>query len=186
MAETVTDRPDAVALSSPANGAEVSVSFQNVTFGYDPGRPVLTITLEVHPGETLALVGATGAGKSSLAALIPRLFDPQDGIVLVDDTDIRTVKLSSLRTLVSVVPQGCLLASDKHRHQHRLWSCRRRRARCRELPARAANADEFIRRLPEGYATVLGERGATLSGGQRQRLAIARALLRDAPDPDSG
>ena len=130
MSETVTDRPDAKALSSPANGAGLSVSFQNVTFGYDPGRPVLhEITLELHPGETVALVGATGAGKSSLAALIPRLFDPQDGIVLVDDTDIRTVKLSSLARAGQRRAAGSLLAPRKRRRQHRLWPCGRRRAR---------------------------------------------------------
>jgi ATP-binding cassette subfamily B protein/subfamily B ATP-binding cassette protein MsbA len=157
------------------------VRFEGVSFGYEAGRPVLSgITLEGRPGETIALVGATGAGKSTLASLIPRFFDPWEGRVLVDGRDVRDVQLASLRSRVALVLQEPFLLPLTVAQN---IAYGRPEAGREEIvaAAEAANAAEFIRRLPDGYETVLGERGATLSGGQRQRLAIARALLKDAP-----
>jgi ATP-binding cassette subfamily B protein/subfamily B ATP-binding cassette protein MsbA len=159
----------------------IAVSFENVTFGYEPGRPVLgNINLHVHAGETLALVGSTGAGKTTLASLVPRFFDPWEGRVLFDDIDARDLQLRSLRQQVALVLQEPFLlplAIAENIAYGRPEASRDQIV----AAAVAANADEFIRRLPEGYDTVIDERGATLSGGQRQRLAIARALLKDAP-----
>jgi ATP-binding cassette subfamily B protein/subfamily B ATP-binding cassette protein MsbA len=138
------------------------------------------ISLEVQPGETIALVGPTGAGKTTLVSLIPRFFDPWQGQVTLDGMDIRDIELVSLRKQVSLVLQDPFLlpltAAENIAYG-------RPEANREEIVAAAvtANADEFIRRLPGGYDSLLGERGATLSGGQKQRLAIARALLKDAP-----
>jgi ATP-binding cassette, subfamily B, bacterial len=173
----VTDKPGAVALDSVRG----NVRLENVTFGYLPGRPVLrNISLEVSPGQTLALVGETGAGKSTLASLVPRFFDPTEGRVLVDGHDVRDLRLKNLRSNVALVLQEPFLFPISiaeniaygfpHATLHQI-----------EAAARAANAHEFILRLPDGYNTVIGERGATLSGGERQRISIARALLKDAP-----
>jgi ATP-binding cassette subfamily B protein/subfamily B ATP-binding cassette protein MsbA len=174
---SVTDRPGAVALN-PVHGV---VRFENVTFGYLPGRPVLrNISLEVSPGETLALVGETGAGKSTLVSLVPRFFDATEGRVLVDGHDVRDLRLKTLRSNVALVLQEPFLFpisiaeniayGSPHASLHQI-----------EAAAQAANAHEFIKHLPDGYNTVVGERGATLSGGERQRISIARALLKDAP-----
>jgi ATP-binding cassette subfamily B protein/subfamily B ATP-binding cassette protein MsbA len=166
----------------PARGARGSaVSLERVGFAYQAGHRVLRdVSLEVCAGETLALVGPTGAGKSTLVSLIPRLFDPLEGCVRVDGCDLREATLASVRARVSVVPQEPLLLPLSVAEN---IAYGRPDAGLREVEeaAQAANAAEFIERLPEGYQTVLAERGATLSWGQRQRLAIARALLRDAP-----
>ena len=173
----VTDKPGAAALP-PARG---HVQLQNVTFGHQPGRPILRgLSLEVRPGETVAIVGATGAGKSTLVSLVPRFFDPWEGRVLVDGHDVRDVQLKSLRRQIAIVLQEPFLfplsIADNIAYGVP-------RAMLPEIAAaaRAANAHEFIQRLPEGYRTVIGERGATLSAGERQRVSIARALLKDAP-----
>src|SRR5207244_2973106 len=157
------------------------VQFENVSFGYDPRRLVLqNIFLEANPGETIALVGATGAGKSTLISLVPRFFDPWEGRVLVDGHDVREVQLKSLRRQIAIVLQEPFLfplsVADNI-----AYGVPRAAAAEIEAAARAANAHEFIQRLPEGYRTVIGERGATLSGGERQRVSIARALLKNAP-----
>jgi ATP-binding cassette subfamily B protein/subfamily B ATP-binding cassette protein MsbA len=157
------------------------VCLQDVVFGYDPGRPVLSgVSLTVRPGETLALVGPTGAGKSTLVSLIPRFFDPWSGRVTLDGRDVRETTLASLRSQVSLVLQEPFLLPLSVAEN---VAYGRPGASREEISAaaQAANADAFIRRLPQGYDTVLGERGATLSGGEQQRLAIARALLKDAP-----
>jgi ATP-binding cassette subfamily B protein/subfamily B ATP-binding cassette protein MsbA len=157
------------------------VSFEDVTFGYEPNRPVLKgVNLHVQAGETVALVGCTGAGKTTLASLVPRFFDPGAGRLLFDGTDARDIQLRSLRQQVALVLQEPFLLPLSVAAN---IAYGRPEASRDEIvsAAVAANADEFIRRLPEGYDTVIGERGATLSGGQRQRLAIARALLKDAP-----
>jgi ATP-binding cassette subfamily B protein/subfamily B ATP-binding cassette protein MsbA len=179
--DEVREAPGARPLPAPVAGYRGHVRLEGVTFGYEPGQPVLRhITLDARPGETVALVGRTGAGKSTLAALIPRFFDPWQGRVLVDGVDVRTVQLASLRAQIALVLQEPFLlplSVAENIAYGRLGAGRE------EIIAAAvsANADEFIQRLPDGYDTVLGERGATLSGGQRQRLAIARALLKDAP-----
>ena len=172
----------AVRESSPGAVARRGwLQFEHVTFGYEPGRPVLHgLTLEARPGEIVALVGATGAGKSTVLALVPRLFDPWEGRVLVDGVDAREWTLESLRAQMALVLQEPLLLPISIADNIR---CGRSTATDDEVrvAAVAAQADEFVRRLPRGYDTVLGERGATLSGGERQRLAIARALVRRAP-----
>ncbi len=173
----VDDHAGALPLESPAG----HVSIEQVTFGYEAGRPVLhDVSFEVRPGETVAIIGATGAGKSTLASLVPRFHDPWSGRVTIDGRDLRDVQLASLRAHVSVVLQEPFLLpmSVAQNIAYGRPSASREEI---EAAARAANAHEFIARLPEGYDTVLAERGATLSGGERQRLSIARALLKNAP-----
>jgi subfamily B ATP-binding cassette protein MsbA len=153
------------------------ITFEKLTFGYEAERPVLRdITLDVRPGEVVALVGSSGAGKSTLVQMIPRFYDPQAGRVLVDDIDVRDVTLRSLRSQIGVVAQETLLFSGSVA-DNLLYG--RPDATQDEMiaAAQAAYAHDFINELPEGYDTLLGERGARLSGGQKQRLAIARAFL---------
>jgi ATP-binding cassette subfamily B protein len=157
------------------------IQFENVTYAYEPGRPVLcNIHFETTAGETIALVGKTGAGKSTLVSLIPRFFDPYAGRVLLDGHDLREFQLSDLRSRIGVVLQEPFLfplTIAENIAYGRPGASRDQVA----AAAEAAQADAFIQDLPDGYDTVLGERGATLSGGERQRLSIARALLKDAP-----
>ncbi len=176
--ETVRDLPGARPLESRPYG---HVRIEDVTFGYEADQPVLEeVTVEARPGETVALVGPTGAGKSTLVSLIPRFFDPWSGRVSIDGTDVRDLTLASLRSHVSLVLQEPFLlplsVADNIAYG-------RPEATKDEIVAAAvaANADGFIRNLPEGYDTVIDERGGSLSGGERQRLTIARALLKDAP-----
>jgi ATP-binding cassette subfamily B protein/subfamily B ATP-binding cassette protein MsbA len=157
------------------------VFLEGVTFGYEPGFPVVqNVTLSVNPGETAALVGSTGAGKSTLVSLILRFYDPWEGRVSFDGIDVRDVKVSSLRSQVAIVLQESFLLPLTVAENIAYGRPGAGRAEI-EAAAAAANAEEFIRRLPEGYDTVIGEGGSTLSGGQKQRLAIARALLKNAP-----
>jgi ATP-binding cassette subfamily B protein len=173
----VADRPGAHPLP-PVRG---HVRLEGVTFGYEPGRPVLCgVCLEALPGQTVALVGHTGAGKTTLVSLLPRFFDPWEGRVLIDGRDVRDVQLHSLRAQVGVVLQEAFLFPFTLAENIAYGRPGASRAEI-EAAARAANLHDFIARLPEGYDTVIGERGATLSGGERQRLSIARALLKDAP-----
>jgi ATP-binding cassette subfamily B protein len=160
------------------NGA---VRFEGVTTGYEPGQAVLkNVSFRAQAGETIAIVGATGAGKTTLVNLIPRFLDAWEGRVLIDGHDVRGVRLASLRQQVGIVPQESFLFPISIAENIAYGRPSAARAEI-EAAARAANAHDFIARLPEGYDTVLGERGATLSGGERQRLSIARAFLRDAP-----
>jgi ATP-binding cassette subfamily B protein/subfamily B ATP-binding cassette protein MsbA len=183
----VVDRPRAAAL--PTVRGEVCL--EKVSFGYEPGRPVLRgVSLAVRAGETVAVVGATGAGKTSLLSLVPRFFDPWEGRVLIDGQDVREVRLQSVRSHVGLVLQEPLLFATTVAENIAYGRPGAPRSDI-EAAARAANAHQFIARLPQGYDTVLGERGATLSGGERQRLSIARALIKDAPilildEPTSG
>lgn len=158
-----------------------SIDFRDVSFEYEPGQTVLSqISLCIAPGEKVAIVGATGAGKSTLASLVPRLYDPSQGAVCIDGEDIRNYSVQSLREQISLVLQDALLFSGTIRENIAFG---RPGASDEEIVASAvtAKADEFIQRLPEGYETVVAERGSTLSGGEKQRIAIARAILRDAP-----
>ncbi len=153
------------------------ITLDNVTFGYTEDQPVLRdINLDIRPGEVVALVGSSGAGKSTLIQLLPRFFDPQQGRVLVDDTDVRDVTLRSLRSQIGVVAQETLLFSGSVR-DNLLYGKPDASGEELERAARAAHAHDFIDAMPDGYDTVLGERGARLSGGQKQRIAIARAFL---------
>jgi len=154
------------------------VTFENVSFAYVPGQPVLRdINLEVEPGEIVALVGPSGAGKTSLVNLLPRFYDPTSGTVRLDGIDLRELSLRELRQQIGLVPQETILFGVSVR-ENILFG--RPQATEQEVieAARIANAHDFIMALPDGYETLLGERGATLSGGQRQRIAIARAVLR--------
>jgi ATP-binding cassette subfamily B protein/subfamily B ATP-binding cassette protein MsbA len=172
----IEDAPGARPLP-PARG---QVRFESVTFAYDEGRPVLHgIDLVIEPGERVALVGRTGAGKSTLASLLLRFFDPQDGRVSVDGHDLRDLTLSSLRQQMTLMLQEPILFHTTVRENIAFGSAAPLEAV--RAAAKRAEAESFILELPQGYDTVIGEDGSTLSGGQRQRLALARALLRSAP-----
>jgi subfamily B ATP-binding cassette protein MsbA len=174
---TVCERPGARALS----GRRVGVRFENVGFAYRRGQWVLRgFELDLSQGSTVALVGSSGAGKSTVVQLIPRFFDVQEGSVWVGGYDVRDLTLASLRAQIGLVTQEPLLFDDTVRTN---IVCGREgiSADAVEAAATAADADEFIRALPAGYDTVIGEGGAKLSGGQRQRLAIARAVLQNPP-----
>ena len=158
-----------------------AVSLHDVSFGYEPDRPVLhDIDIEAPAGATVAIVGQTGAGKSTLAGLILRFFDPDSGAVLFDGQDVRTLRLADVRAQVALVSQETFLFPISLADNIAYGRPAATRDQV-EAAARAAYAHDFITRLPDGYDTVVGERGATLSGGERQRIAIARALLKDSP-----
>ena len=174
--ETQTDQGTRVARS-----LERAIEFDNVSFAYD-ADPVLTdITFRAEKGAVVALVGASGAGKSTLVDLIPRFYAPTAGRILFDGVDSREISLASIRSLTGIVSQDTVLFNDTVRQNIAYGGSGRFTEAQIVAAARAANAHEFIMQLPDGYATVLGERGTRLSGGQRQRLAIARALLIDPP-----
>ena len=175
MEEPVNDKPDAVKLPK----VEGHVSVENVTFSYDGKHTALeNVSFNVKPGQMIAFVGPSGAGKSTIANLIPRFYDVNEGTIKIDGLDIRDVTLKSLREQIGIVPQETLLFSTTVMENIRYG---RLDATDDEViaAAKAANADNFIRELPEGYKTQIGERGLNLSGGQRQRMAIARAMLKN-------
>jgi len=170
----VHDAPDAV----PAPPIQGRVEFKNVSFSYNRSKPVLdNISFAMETGQQVALVGPSGAGKSTIANLIPRLYDVMTGVVFVDGVDVRTVTLNSLRRQIAIVPQETILFSTSVKEN---IAYGRMDATDEEIAeaAKAANAHDFIQALPEGYDTLVGERGTRLSGGERQRVAIARALLK--------
>ena len=173
--EEVADRADAVALR-PGPG---HIVFENVSFAYEPGRPVVEdVDLDVAAGHTIALIGPTGSGKTTLAALVPRFYDASVGRVLVDGVDVRDLARRSLRREIGVISQDPFLFSASIRDNIAL-GMPDAPMEAVAAAALAAQAHDFILELPNGYETVVGERGITLSGGQRQRIAIARALLID-------
>ena len=178
----VIDEPEEVADGSGAGELPAGpgrVVFAGVDFGYDPGRLVLEgIDLEIEAGTTIALIGASGSGKTTLASLVPRFYDVSAGSVLIDGADVRDVTRRSLRRAVGVISQDPFLFSASVR-DNIAFGVPDVTQELFEAAARAAQAHPFIEQLPDGYDTVIGERGVTLSGGQRQRLAIARALVID-------
>jgi subfamily B ATP-binding cassette protein MsbA len=161
-----------------------AIRFEDVSFSYENAEdsPVVlhNIDLEVKAGEVLAVVGSSGAGKSTLVHLIPRFFDASGGRILIDDNDVREVTLDSLRSQIGIVTQDTVLFNDTVRNNIAYGQPHVSQKRVEEA-ARAARAHDFIRGLPEGYGTMIGERGVRLSGGERQRIAIARAILKNAP-----
>jgi ATP-binding cassette subfamily B protein len=172
--------PQPEAFPTPAQGR---IRFENVSFRY-PSRPdtlaLERLSLEIAPGETVAFVGPSGAGKSTTFQLLLRFYDPLSGRIVIDGVDISKAKPDDLRSRIGLVPQETVLFGTSARENIRYGRPGASDAEI-EAAARAAGADSFIRQLPEGYDTFLGERGTRLSGGQRQRLAIARALLKDPP-----
>jgi ATP-binding cassette, subfamily B, bacterial MsbA len=191
MRPHISDSPHAIDLKQLSDGIE----FRNVSFAYDvrdlngtarssrsaAERPVLRdINLDIHRGEIVALVGPSGGGKTTLVDLLPRFYDPVRGAILLDGKDLRDYKVASLRSLIGIVTQETILFNDTVRNNiaYGLDDCPIERI---VAAARAANAHDFIEAMPEGYFTIIGERGTKLSGGQRQRLSIARALLKNPP-----
>jgi ABC-type multidrug transport system fused ATPase/permease subunit len=173
--EEIADAPDATPLP-PGGGA---IRFEHVTFEYLDDRPVLhDVDLEIAPGRTVALIGHTGSGKTTLTSLVPRFYDATAGRVLVDGVDVRHVQLTSLRREIGVIAQDPFLFSATVR-ENIAFGRGDLSDEDVERAAQAAQAHEFIEKLPKRYETVIGERGITLSGGQRQRIAIARALAVD-------
>ena len=180
----VLDRPDDV-VDSPQSIAitetKGELKFENVSFGYAQDRHVLhNVDLHIAPNQIVALVGGTGAGKSTLLSLVPRFYDPTSGRVTLDDHDLREITKKSLRAQISLVLQDTLLFSTTVREN---IAYGRPDATEDEIveATRRAQADDFIRQLPDGYASMVGERGGHLSVGQRQRIGIARAFLKNAP-----
>jgi subfamily B ATP-binding cassette protein MsbA len=174
--QRVTDRPGARVL----DGFRTGIEFRNVSFAYTDDRPVLRQVSFVLPkGKTIALVGASGGGKSTIADLIPRFYDPTEGQILVDGTDLRDLTQESIRAQMGLVTQESILFNDTV-FNNIAFGLNVTPAQVEEA-ARIAHAHEFIRQMPEGYQTAIGDRGSRLSGGQRQRLSIARAVLKNPP-----
>ncbi len=174
--------------SEPDNGVRVlqkakgEVRFQGVTFGYDPHRPVLQdITLAIEPGQTIGLVGRSGSGKTTLARLLPRLYEPQIGQIMLDGHPIQEYRLPDLRSQIALVSQHVVLFNDSLRNNIAFGTDSHPTDAELETAARDANALDFINTLPQRFETIIGENGVMLSGGQRQRVAIARALIKNAP-----
>ena len=175
--DDVIDSPEAVAISS----AQGAIAFRSVSFGYAQDRHVLRdINLQIDPNQIAGLVGGTGAGKSTLLSLVPRFYDPNRGSITLDGRNLRAITKKTLRTQIAIVLQDTLLFSTSVREN---IAYGRPEAAEEEIvdAARRAQADEFIRQLPNGYASLVGERGGHLSVGQRQRIGIARAFLKNAP-----
>ena len=171
----VKEKPDAIELPK----VQGEICFNHVNFSYDEDHPALIdFNLDVKPGEVVALVGPSGAGKSTVTNLLPRFYDVTDGSITIDGTDIRDVTFSSLRQQIGLVPQETMLFNASIR-ENILYGRLDATDEEIELAAKAANAEEFILQLPQGYDTLVGDRGNSLYGGQRQRIAIARAILKD-------
>ncbi|HZH27325.1 MAG TPA: ABC transporter ATP-binding protein/permease [Azospirillaceae bacterium] len=177
VAREVQDRPDAPPLA--VTGGEIR--FEDVVFGYDPRRPILKgISLTVPPGRTVAIVGASGAGKSTIARLLFRFYDVTGGRILIDGQDIREVNQASLRAAIGIVPQDTVLFNDTIQYNIAYGRTDAAQADVIEA-ARLAEIHGFVERLPDGYGTMVGERGLKLSGGEKQRVAIARTILKNPP-----
>ena len=175
LPETIKNLPEAKALPT----VKGQVSFNNVSFSYNPGEQVLNnVSFNVKPGEMIAFVGPSGAGKSTVASLLPRFYDVTDGSITIDGEDIRRVTLDSLREQVGIVPQETVLFNGSV-YDNILYGRLDATKEEVEAAAKAANAHNLIMELPNGYQTMLGDRGVNISGGQRQRISIARAILKN-------
>ena len=171
----ITDSPDAY----PLDAGDARVSFEQVSFNYDETRPILKdINFSIEPGQKLAIVGASGAGKSTLARLLFRFYDVNAGRILINNQDIREVSQQSLRAVIGIVPQDTVLFNDSIYHNISYANTSASHDQVIEA-AQLANIDEFIQSLPDGYDTIVGERGLKLSGGEKQRVAIARTVLKN-------
>jgi subfamily B ATP-binding cassette protein MsbA len=177
--DTPSDLPES-ANPKPLNANGAEIRFENVTFGYEEHRLFANFNLTVKPGQLVALVGHSGSGKTTLTNLLLRFYDPQAGAVKIGGTDIREVASRDLRAQIAVVGQETILFNESIRRNIELGRPGATDTEIREA-ARHANAEEFIHSKPEGYDFLVGEKGSKLSGGQRQRLAIARAILKNAP-----
>ena len=172
----IQDKPDAQVLEK----FESQIEFKNVCFEYDAGTPVLNnISFVLPKGKTVALVGSSGSGKSTIADLVPRFYDPNQGQILIDSLDLKDITIASLRAKMGIVTQESILFNDSISNNISFGT----EATQAEIMAAAkiANAHDFIMEQPEGYQTTIGDRGTKLSGGQRQRLSIARAVLKNPP-----
>ena len=179
ITEVLDERTTLVDGPRPRTGGGGEIVFESVRFGYDPGEPVVDgLDLRVPAGTSLALVGGTGSGKTTIAGLLARLYDPDAGRVLIDGIDLRELRLEDLRRTVALVFEDTFLFTDTV-HANIAYAAPETDGETVIRAARLAGAHEFVSRLPDGYETVLGERGFSLSGGQRQRLAIARAIVGD-------
>ncbi len=179
--QEVADKPGAPALAPPASGRQGEVVFEDVRFGYQPEREILKgLTLRVPTGGRLAIVGPTGAGKSTISRLLFRFYDVTHGRILIDGQDIRDIKQDSLRAAIGVVPQDTVLFNDTIRYNIAYGRPGATQDQI-EHAARLAQVHDFVLRLPDGYDTRVGERGLKLSGGEKQRVAIARTILKDPP-----
>ncbi len=170
------EAPDAIELPRASH----SIELQGVSFRYRKDWVLRDVNLCIGAGQVIALVGMSGGGKSTIADLIPRFYDPQQGRILIDGLDLRRLKLASLRAQIGLVTQHTFLFNDTIR-ANIAYGSQERSEREIVAAARVANAHDFIMRLPNGYDTIVGEMGVRLSGGERQRIAIARAVLKDAP-----
>ncbi|PQA42354.1 lipid A export permease/ATP-binding protein MsbA [Amnimonas aquatica] len=175
-------------VSEPSGGTRVAgrltgeIEFRDISFGYEPGQPVLkNFSLHVQPGQTVAIVGRSGSGKSTLVGLLPRFHDAQSGELLVDGHPITDYPVGDLRRQIALVNQKVILFNDTVANNIAYGAWRDLPREAVEHAAQTAYADEFVRKLPDGYDTRIGQDGTQLSGGQRQRLAIARAMIKDAP-----
>ncbi|MBV9657961.1 MAG: ATP-binding cassette domain-containing protein [Verrucomicrobia bacterium] len=179
QADDVRDAPDAATITAAATRGDIR--FEHVDFGYDAERLILRdVNLQIASGERVAFVGGTGAGKSTLLSLVPRFYDPTAGVVSLDGKDLRAVTKKSLRAQISLVLQDTLLFSTTIRENIAYGRPDATEAEIIEA-AQRAQADSFIRQLPNGYGSPVGERGGHLSVGQRQRIGIARAFLKNSP-----
>jgi subfamily B ATP-binding cassette protein MsbA len=160
---------------------EHSIRYEHVSFRYETGGQVLNdVSFEINRGERVAIVGPSGGGKSTLVDLLPRFYDPVEGRITIDGTDLKDVAVDSLRNLMGIVTQETILFNDTVRNNIAYGQNSVSLQTIIEA-ARIANADEFISKLPKGYDTVIGDRGTKLSGGQRQRISLARAILKNPP-----
>ncbi len=179
MMDTPTDVPDAPDGFGLAPGHH-AVALDNVSFRYGDEWVLRNVNLEIGAGEVVALVGMSGGGKSTIADLIPRFYDVQEGAVTIDGVDVRRYRLAALRAQIGLVTQHTFLFNDSIRANIAYGSMEKSLDQV-IAAARLANAHDFVTRLPQGYDTVIGEQGVRLSGGERQRVAIARAMLKNAP-----